>query len=219
MGNFSIIIIIFVAMVCILAYLYINIIEYRNIISSLASIMSSMAIASGVLSYYYEEQLSMNIRANNDRDNYIKFISGSLDNIDAQYIASPKELHSLYYEFYGYNNFPQYYDNVATDTNNTNNKENLSKSNPVTPFEYITILKIIQYISIMFVVNNDIFSETHFRNRILNFTQSPKLKYVLSHNKNNFSADFISKLVELKILQLDDMDVSVISIPKINKIT
>ena len=67
----------------------------------------------------------------------------------------------------------------------------------------------------MFIINEDIFKDLNFRNRIINYTNSKKFRRVLAYNKNNYSNAFLKKMNELKIIVSTDIEVENISIPKI----
>lgn len=97
------------------------------------------------------------------------------------------------------------------------NNKNIDKIiDNITSIEYITLLKIIQYIEIMFIINENIFKDLNFRNRIINYTNSKKFRRVLAYNKNNYSYAFLKKMNDLKIIVNTDIEVENISIPKIN---
>ena len=232
MIDFSNVLIFYFILIIILIYLYINLQQHRVIISGVVSILSSSTIALGLLNYVNSESIRQDSETKHNTKNYIDFISGSFDKIDNFYITNPKELHSLFYEFYGYNNFPEKYNqfgnthinethenemSLHNNNNNNDDNDNASKTKDISPIEYITLLKIIQYIEIIFIVNPNIFQDINFRNRIINYTNSSKFKKVLSYNKNNYSVNFIKKLDELHIIKFDDIEVENIPIPKLNR--
>ena len=68
----------------------------------------------------------------------------------------------------------------------------------------------------MFIINENIFKDLNFRNRIVNYTNSKKFRRVLAYNKNNYSYAFLKKMNDLKIIVSTDIEVENISIPKIN---
>jgi hypothetical protein len=236
--DFTTILYLYFLLIIILIYLYIHTIKHRLIITGIVSILSSSTLVIGLINYINNEQLRNETETKTNQKNYIDFISGSFDKIDNYYINNPAELHSLFYEFYGYNNFPEKYSGKINginnnsinnnsinnnsinnnDVNNNNDDDNkdIDKTiNNITSIEYITLLKIIQYIEIMFIINENIFKDLNFRNRIINYTNSKKFRRVLAYNKNNYSNDFLKKMSELKIIDSSDIEVENISIPKI----
>jgi hypothetical protein len=233
MLNFTTILYFYFILIAILVYLYIYVIQNRLLITGIVSILSSSTLVIGLINYISSEKIRNDQENKSNKKNYIDFISGSFDKIDNYYINNPKELHSLYYEFYGYNNFPEKYNgsdksndilndknniinNVDMNTNDDDSNKNIDTViNNITSIEYITLLKIIQYIEIMFIINENIFQDLNFRNRIINYTNSKKFRRVLAYNKNNYSNDFLIKMNELKIITSPDIAVENISIPKI----
>ena len=206
-------------MIVILIYLYINTLEHtRHVITGIVSILSSSTLAIGLINYVSTEKTRQEQENKANQKNYIDFISGSFDKIDNYYINNPEELHSLYYEFYGYSNFPKQYNNSKINdknnniNNNKNNNDDINTDN-ITSIEYITLLKIIQYIEVMFIINENIFQDLNFRNRIINYTHSKKFRRVLAYNKNNYSYAFLKKMNELKIITPGDIEVDNITIP------
>jgi hypothetical protein len=210
MADFSIFIYLYILSLFILIISYVKLHKHRDVILGIASILSTATLAIGFLNYYNSEKNKYELEKKSNQKNYIDFISGSFDKIDNYYINNPKELHSLYYEFYGYNNFPEKYDEDKKEYTNE------TKSDNITAIEYITLLKIIQYIEIMFIINENIFKDLNFRNRIINYTNSKKLKHVLSYNRNNYSQQFLNKMLELKIINNDEIQVENIPVPKLN---
>jgi len=234
MLDFTTVLYLYFILIAILIYLYIHIVKHRILITGIVSILSSSTLALGLINYVSSENVRNEQEAKANQKNYIDFISGSFDKIDNYYITNPEELHSLYYEFYGYNNFPEKYKNnknfdknsdiinnngINNSINNDDNAngKNIDKTiNEITSIEYITLLKIIQYIEIMFIINENIFQDLNFRNRIINYTNSKKFRRVLAYNKNNYSYAFLKKMDDLKIISETDIEVENISIPKIN---
>lgn len=228
MLDFTTVLYLYFVLIAILVYLYIYVVKHRIIITGIVSILSSSTLAIGLINYVTSENDRNQQLAKTNQKNYIDFISGSFDKIDNYYISNPKELHSLYYEFYGYNNFPEKYNgtdkindnnniinNIDINNNGDENNKNIDKIiNNITSIEYITLLKIIQYIEIMFIINENIFQDLNFRNRIINYTNSKKFRRVLAYNKNNYSDAFLKKMDELKIITSNDIEVENISIPK-----
>ena len=237
MINFETVLYLYFLLIAILIYLYIHTVEHRILITGVVSILSSSTLVIGLINYVSNENVKIEQETKTNQKNYIDFISGSFDKIDNYYINNPKDLHSLFYEFYGYNNFPEKYsgndkindvnnsinnstnnniiNNIDINNNDDNNKDIDNIIDNITSIEYITLLKIIQYIEIMFIINEDIFKDLNFRNRIINYTNSKKFRRVLAYNKNNYSNAFLKKMSELKIIISSDIEVENISIPKI----
>ena len=234
MVDFTIILYFYFILIAILIYLYVYVVKNRRLITGIVSILSSSTLVIGLINYINNEKVRDSQENKSNQKNYIDFISGSFDKIDNYYVNNPEELHSLFYEFYGYNNFPEKYEgkdktnnnnnnnnvdinnNINNDNDNDNNKNIDNIINNITSIEYITLLKIIQYIEIMFIINENIFTDLNFRNRIINYTNSKKFRRVLAYNKNNYSNEFLIKMNELKIITNSEIEVENISIPKIN---
>ena len=231
--EFTTVLYIYFTLIIILIYLYIYTVEHRILITGIVSILSSSTLVIGLINYITSENIRNEQTNLSNQKKYIDFISGSFDKIDNYYINNPSELHSLFYEFYGYNNFPEKYtnskiNNVTNNSinnnsinNNINNSDDTNKNTDkiidnITSIEYITLLKIIQYIEIMFIINENIFKDINFRNRLINYTNSKKFKRVLAYNKNNYSSAFLKKMNELQIIIDKEIEVENISIPKIN---
>jgi hypothetical protein len=212
MEGIQVILYIYLTSIVVLITLYIKFRRYRLLISGITSILSSSTLAVGIVNYINTANNKAESDDKENRQNYIDFVSGSFDKIDGLYIDHPEQLHSLYYEFYGYGFFPQHFNNG--DKNNNENADIKHDSN-ITAMEYITLIKIIQHLEIMYIANHSIFEDTTFRNRILNFTNSNKFRKTLAYNKNNFSHDFIEQLFDSRIIHRDQLDVEEISIPKI----
>ena len=185
----------------VLIYLYITHEKHRNIISGIISILSGTSIAVSLFSIINNEQKLQFETDKKSVQDYAEFINSSFDKIDGYYLSYPKELHSLFYEFYGNNSFPQ--------------NENISENNKINTIEYITILKIIQHIYLMYIINNNIFEDVDFRNRISNYLNSRKFKYIFARNKNNYSDRFIKYLLNLNFITEEELRVNSISIPSI----
>jgi len=207
--DFSIVFGTYFVIIAILIVIYIYAETNRQLITGIVSILSGSTIALGLLNYMNNENTRLMQQQYNERRDYIDFISSSFDKIDSYYLDNPNDLHDLFYEFYGYSNFPI---NSKRKKNETN-----KNGSDITDIEYIVLLKIIQQINIMFITNPDIFEDLNFRNKIINYTRSTKLKEVLSYNKNNFSSSFINKLNDLKIINYNDMQVEQITIPNLHK--
>lgn len=217
MIDFQTVLYLYFLLIAILIYLYIHTVEHRILITGVVSILSSSTLVIGLINYINNEKIKQDTDNKMIQNNYVEYF----DKIDGYYISNPKELQSLFYEFYGYNNFPEKYDsndkiNNKNNNDNDNNKNIDNTINNITSIEYITIIKIIQYIEIIFIMNNNIFEDLNFRNRIINYTRSQKFKNVLAYNKNSFTYNFIKKLLDLQLIYVKDIEVENISIPKIN---
>ena len=120
MINFETVLYLYFLLIAILIYLYIHTVEHRILITGVVSILSSSTLVIGLINYVSNENVKIEQETKTNQKNYIDFISGSFDKIDNYYINNPKDLHSLFYEFYGYNNFPEKY-NGNDKINNVNN--------------------------------------------------------------------------------------------------
>lgn len=217
--NYSFILAVYFLIIVVLIFIYIYADSNRKLITGVVSILSGSTIALGLLNYMSNENTKQIQDAYNAKRDYIDFIGNSFDKIDSYYLENPNELNELYYEFYGYSNFPVR--NIKENQNQNQNQRSDSNSltedkRKVTDIEYIVLLKIIQQINIMFITNEKIFEDINFRNKLINFTRSTKFKEVLSFNKNNFASEFIEKLNKLKIITDEEIQVEQITIPKIN---
>jgi hypothetical protein len=197
--------------------------DNRIIISGIISILSSSTLVVGIINYVSSEKAKVENENKEAVKNYIEFISGSFDKIDNYFISHPKELHELYYEFYGDNFFPKNKDNKQNidyreSIENIDNKVNKDKdkdSNNISPLEYIIILKIIQNMENIYIVDENIYQDIYVLNRISSYTKSKKLIKVLSFNKNKYDSKFIKKLNDLDLIKYSELEVENVSIPKV----
>ena len=198
-----IIIIFYIVIVLLLILLYFYL-PNKSTITDTIAIISGITVALGLLnivnSDYEKIEKDMEERA----DNYINNVSEVFHNIDTMYINNSKDLNNLYYEFYGFNNFP-------VRKNTTNLDKNL-----ITDLEYITIQKITDYLFNIFITNPEIYYDINFKNKIIDYTKSNKFKNVFSYIKNNYSPSFIKLLNDQQIIKNSDIYVESINIPKLN---
>lgn len=177
----------------------------RSIIKGIIAILSSSAIIFFLVSYISEEIARKNQEEYNAKKTYVDYVSSKFAVIDNYYIDHPIELYNLFYEFYGFNNFPPLEDKKQT------------KSKNLTPLEYIVLCKIIEDIYIMYYTYPEVFNDVAFRNKILMYTSSSKFRTVLSYMKNNYSSDFIEELDRLDIIKTKYIQVENIEIPVVDE--
>jgi len=173
----------------------------NKILTDSISILAGISIAMGILNFsYVEKQTEINKRVDKI-NNYVNNISGVFNKIDSLYVNNMKDLHNLYYEFYGFNNFP------APTTANSDQKQ-------ITSLEYITIQMIIDYLYNIFITHPEIFTDINFKNKITTYTNSKKFKNVFAFLKNNYAPDFIKVLNERNFIKDSEIDIDNINIPK-----
>lgn len=177
----------------------------RSIIKGIIAILSSSAIIFFLISYVSQEVARKREEEYNAKKTYVDYVSTKFEFIDNYYIDHPNELYNLFYEFYGFNNFPP-----LEGIKQTKNKH-------LTPLEYIVLCKIIENIYIMYYTYPEVFNDVAFRNKILLYTSSSKFRTVLSYMKNNYSSDFIEELDKLDIIKTKYIQVQNIEIPIVDK--
>ena len=210
-NNYILMIYFLVILILIICYIYVD--KDRQLITGIVSILSGSAVALGLLNYIHGEETKKQQSEYTAKRDYIDFVGGTFDKIDSYYLENPNELNNLYYEFYGYHNFP-----IKDKKENINLKEknDIEDKKKITDIEYIVLLKIIQQIEIMFITNEHIFEDISFKNKITNYTRSEKFKKVLAFNKNDFPSVFIQTLDKLQIIIHKDLQIEEISIPKLH---
>lgn len=213
MINISQMIIVYVLLVLIVICTYFYTSE-KFIIKDIIAILSGLTIALGLLNY-------INIAIQNDikkdkenKQNYIDNISSIFIKINSLYLQYPNELHNLFYEFYGYNNFPLSNESLEnTPTPSTSPTSSPTKSHEINSIEFMCINLIIEYLNNMYIVNPLILSDLNIRNRITCFTQSNKFKTILASIKDNYSPDFFEALNTEKIILHKELNNQNINIP------
>ena len=116
------------------------------VINNIVSIITCIGIIFASLTYYDQVVKDQEDRIIRNRDDYINNIGNIFIKIDGYYIEYPDKLQDLFYEFYGYNNFP---------------KEDNNKSEEVTGFEYIIIIMIIENINIIYSVRQNFYDNLY----------------------------------------------------------
>ena len=128
------------------------------------------------------------------------------------FLDNPKELTNLWYEFYGYDNFPN---KIGINEKEINNSDVTAE---ITQIEYVTLLKILQKLYVIFIVDNTIYDDIHFINRVWHYIKrSNKCKYVLSLTRSIYSIEFYKKLVSTALVVEGELDIISVSIPKPTK--
>ena len=87
-------------------------------------------------------------------------------------------------------------------------------NNKINNYEYIVISIIIEDLVTMFIIDNNIFEDLNFQNRINNFARSKKFKFVLSYNKGSYPPSFIKKIIDENIIHPRDLQIENINIIK-----
>jgi hypothetical protein len=187
----------------------------KILIKDIVAILSGTTIALGLLNYVGAERERIKREENENKINYINNVSSIFNKIDNLYLENSDQLHDLFYEFYGYNSFPL--NNLNNQNNNLIKSEKDKNEQNISSKEYIVINIIVEYLNNIFITNPEVYADLNFRNRIINYFNSNKLKKVLSYNKNNYSPEFIKALNINKFISTEEIAVESISIPKINK--
>lgn len=188
----------YIIMIGIMTIIYLKL-DRKDTLKDIVAILSGTTIALGLLNYVTIAKEKEKQEELQSKKLYIENISSLFVKINSEYIDHPEELNDLFYEFYGYNNFPL----------------NKSKNNNISSFEFMVINVIIEHLNNMYIINPSIFKDLNIRNRLLCFTNSRKFKRVLSHLKNNYSFDFISSLIKEGIIRKDEIDLESVSIPRV----
>lgn len=194
----------------------------KLIVKDIVAILSGTTIALGLFNYVGSEKERNSREKKENKLNYINNVSSIFNKIDTMYLQYPEQLHDLYYEFYGYNNFPIKYTNdkeTGHKYSQSSDKPNDNKSNDITSIEYITINIIIEYVNNIYITNTEIFEDLNFRNKIMNYLRSNKFKQVLSYTKNNYSPKFIRLLNDQSFITDNELRVESIDIPSIKRAT
>ena len=214
----STLILIFVAMILIyMIFTYIFFESKREFILGFSKLVQGFAVGFLLLGYIDNKNKEKNEIIKQKKEEYIKYVSDTFDSIEQMFLNNPKELSNLWYEFYGFDNFPEPQSN--NDNKNVNQNENQLKNidnNAMTQFEYITLLKIIQKIYVVYIQNNDIFNDINFSDKLRHYIKrSKKFKKVFAVTKDMYSIDFYKKLVSTGLIDDADVNVENVDIPKL----
>jgi hypothetical protein len=206
----------------------------KVVVKDIVAILSGLTIALGLINYIGVERRNKVVSETTSKKDYIDNISSTFIKIDSLYLQYPDELRDLFYEFYGFNDFPQSDQTPnptpSTSTNPPNStpvsdviiekrKKPIGTTSVISSKEFICIHLILEYLSNMFLINPEIFSELKIRQRIACYTQSNKLKYVLSSVKENYSVDFIKALDSQQLIMNSELDSENINIPYLYKVS
>jgi len=190
------------------AYFYMS---EKVILKDLIGILSGLTIALGLINYITIQNETNTKKDIDSKRNYIDNISSIFVKINSLYLEYPNELHNLFYEFYGFNSFPE--NSAVSVIQNT--PKPTTDNQTINSMEFMVINIIVEYLSNMFIINPEIFNDLNTRNRIACFTQSKKFKKILSVIKNNYSQEFINSLNQEKIILISELDNQNVNIPKI----
>lgn len=196
-----ILIIVYIIVVFVILTIYIYS-PHSKLVTDSISILSGLTIALGIINFSNIEKQNEINKQVEKMNSYVNNISSVFNKIDLLYVNNMKDLHNLYYEFYGFNNFPA---PTKPDSN----------PNRITSLEYITIQMIIDYLYNIFITNPEIFTDINFKNKITTYTNSKKFKSVFAFLKNNYSPDFMKVLNERQIIKDNEIDIDNINIPKL----
>lgn len=186
-------------------------------IKDIVAILSGTTIALGLFNYINTEKERSDREKKEYSLSYISNVSSIFNKIDNLYLQYPDKLNDLFYEFYGFNNFPKNNKNKDKQAPQQQSVKDDIKNNlvdDVTDIEYITINILIEYINNIFITNPEIFEDINFRNKLINYLRSKKFKTVMSFTRNNYSPEFIKLLNDQNFILSSELSVETINVPK-----
>ena len=163
---------------------------------NILAVSTTAILLSGVINIVIRHQEKQSLMDKERNQLFIEHNSKNYIEIYKLFLKYPKELGDLFYEFYGSVGFPK---------RNTESKQ-------INRYEYIVINIIIENLITMFIIDNDIFQNLQFRNRISSFVRSKKFVYVLSNNKGNYPSEFIKKLLDENLILPKDLQLENVNI-------
>lgn len=181
-----------------LSSLYLRYIKTRHILVDLLTVISTALFLSGLINIILTGSNRRKEKVLEKKQLFIKHNNQNYIKIYELYLKYPDKLASLFYEFFGTSGFPR----------------NVENNNKINQYEYIVINIIIEDLVTMFIIDNNIFEDLNFQNRINNFARSKKFKYVLSYNKGNYPPSFIKKIIDENIIHPRDLQIENIDIIK-----
>ena len=185
----------FIIIMCFLIGLYFSLYKKKRkalIFMNIIGIATTAILFSGITNIILDNRERRKKKEQEDKNIFIEHNNENFIKIYKLFLEHPKELGNLFYDFYGQYGFPK------TD-------EKYSKK--INRFEYIVINVIIENLITMFIIDNNIFENLQFRNKIITFINSEKFKYVLARKKRDFPPEFIDKLLSKKIVLPKDLQV------------
>ena len=186
----------FIIILILLIGLYFNIYKkkpkYRLLFMNIIAILTTAIIFSGIVNIILDNKARKRKKEKEDKNIFIEHNNENFIKIYKLFLEHPKELGNLFYDFYGQYGFP---------------KNNDKYSKKINRFEYIVINIIIENLITMFIIDNSIFENLQFRNKIINFIKSEKFKYVLARKKRDFPTEFVNKLISEKMVLPKDLQV------------
>ena len=171
----------------------------KSVIKDIATIISGLTVAIAVTKYMQEEAAKIEESKKQKRLNFAQHISDKLASIDGYYLKYPNDLDELYYEFYGYSNFPW-------------SEKQVSKN--INKMEFIVINIIIENLESIYHFDPVIFDDNNVKNKIVNYTKSNKFRQVWMYVKHNHTNDFVKKMEKSKLIVPPEL--YQVSIPYIN---
>lgn len=204
--------------------------KYKSQVSAFINLLSGGTVIIGIFGYLDANSREQENKEKEKSEQYVNYVSRIFTEIDSLFTANPKELEVLFYEFYGYTNFPTPISVIkenemavaafksttdvitldGTPIPDYRPQYRLTSANKhfhlnnVTPFEYITILIIIEKIAALHKISPEFGKEKHIKNRIKNMTTSKKFGNVWLYCKYNYSEDFIQYLEENNFVSTAD---------------
>jgi len=189
----------------------------RKFIIGISQVVQGFAVGFLLVGYIESKNKNTIDAIKQKKEEYVKYVSETFDSIEQMFLNNPKELSNLWYEFYGFDNFPHPQSNNDNKNGNQNEKElkNADGSN-MTQFEYVTLLKIIQKIYVVYIQNNDIFNDINFSDKLRHYIKrSKKFKEVFAVTKDMYSIDFYKKLISTGLVDDEDVNIENVHVPKL----
>jgi hypothetical protein len=184
----------------------------REFIIGISKVVQGFAVGFLLVGYIENKNKEKEEAIKRKDEEYIKYVSDTVEKIEQMFLDNPKELTNLWYEFYGYDNFP---DKIGINEKKINNFDN----SEITQIEYVTLVKMLQQLYVIFIVDNTIYDDIQFINRVWHYIKrSKKCKHVFSLTREVYSIEFYKKLLEKGLIEESEIDVIDVSIPKVNDI-
>jgi hypothetical protein len=186
----------------------------RKFIIGISQVVQGFAVGFLLVGYIETSNKDKNAIEKKNKEDYIKYVSEIFDDIEQMFLNNPKELSNLWYEFYGFDNFPK----PQSNNDNKNEKElkNADDDNNMTQFEYVTLNKLIQKIYVIYIAYNDVFDDINFSDKIRHYVKrSKKFQTVFALTKDMYSIDFYKKLLSTGLLDSDSVNVESVHVPKL----
>jgi hypothetical protein len=184
----------------------------REFIIGISKVVQGFAVGFLLVGYLESKNKEKQDEIKRKEEEYIRYVSDTVEEIEQLFLDNPKELTNLWYEFYGYDKFPN---KIGINEKEINNSDITSE---ITQIEYVTLLKIIQKLYVIFIVDSNIYDDIYFINRVWHYIKrSNKCKYVFSVTREIYSIEFYKKLLSTGLLVEDEQDVIDVTIPNPTK--